>query len=288
MDTDCSLAEDSAPLRQGDIFAWVDRAYTRPWRTFGVVITADCDLEQKKTKGVLSFLPALTFEDYIWSFWRTERFSPILDKLRTKAIDRLNKVLVRLRADRKPISTEAALAWIGRTSSDGLANEVGLTDAGQIRDFCSVIDSFKAVQRLLETDAPDIALLNKCYALHRGVVTPEDFSDLARDVQSKISSLPGDVFFVSGVDGIERFGLFVMLRHISQCNVDDVAVRPADLRWGGAKARRMARVNAPYKFALAQNMARVFLDIGLPSSYSERQKTSSAKYFEACGDNQES
>lgn len=281
MENDCSIAEDDEPLRQGDIFAWSDRARARPWRTFGIIITADCDLMQGKTHGQLSYLPILTLEDYLWTFWRVEKFSPVLDRLRTKAVDRLNKILLRLNPDRKPISQEAALAWISRTESDALSEQIGLKDVGQKRDFSTILENYKLVERLLSTAEPNIALLNSCHAIARSATAPSDFSDLAKDVQSKISSLPGDVFFVSGVEGFENFGLLVMLRHITQCKVDDIATRPKDLRWGTASARRIARVNAPYKFALAQNMARVFIDIGLPSEYSERQKTSSSKYFES-------
>jgi hypothetical protein len=285
MEIDCSLADDDLPLRQGDIFTWVDRGRERPWRTFGIVITADCDLQQEKTNGQLSYLPILTFEDYIWTFWRVEKFSPVFHRLQKKAVDRLNSVLTRLKTDQKAISEEAGLAWISRTESEALAKEIGLKDVGQTKDFCAIIENYKLVERLLGTSEPDMNLLNSCHAISRGAAPSSDYSGLSRDVQSKISSLPGDVFFISGVEGYESFGLFVMLRHITQCKVDDVAIRPEDLRWGNASARRIARVNAPYKFALAQNMARVFLDIGLPSSYAEKQKTSSTKYFEFCVSN---
>jgi superfamily I DNA/RNA helicase len=243
MEIDCSPAQDDLPLRQGDIFTWVDRARERPWRTFGMVITADCDLRQEKTKGQLSYLPMLTFEDYIWTFWRVEKFAPLLDRLRKKALDRLNNVLTRLKPNQKAISQDAGLAWISRTESAELAAEIGLEDPGQTKDFCVIIENYKLVEKLLGTIRPDMNLLNNCHAINRGAAPPSDFSELSREVQSKISSLPGDVFFISSVDGFENFGMFVMLRHITQCRVDDVAIRPEDLRWGNASARRVARVS---------------------------------------------
>ncbi|WGR69816.1 MULTISPECIES: hypothetical protein [unclassified Bradyrhizobium] len=259
MEFDCSLAQDDAPLRQGDVFVWVDRAYQRPWRTFGVVITADCDLAQNKTKGLLSYLPALTFEDYVWSFWRPERFVPLLDRLRIKAVDRLNKTILRFNPSRKPISEEAGLAWIKRTAPGQLAQEIGLTDPGQLRDFCSTIEDFLSIDQLLQAETPDLPLLNRCHAVHRGKAPAADFADLARDIQSKVSSLPGDVFFSSGVEGFESYGLFIMLRHITQCKIEDVAIKPEELRWGAALARRVARINAPYKAAASQYEADVFV-----------------------------
>jgi hypothetical protein len=279
--SECSLANDDSPLRQGDIFVWTEQIQEGPWRKFGIVITADCDLEQQKTKGQLSYLPVLTFEDYLWSFWRVEKFVPVHDKLKKKAVDLLNKVLTRLKPDQKPISEAAALAWISRTESADLAEQVGLKDVGQIKDFCAAIENYRIVERLLGTNNPNMNLLNQCHAINKNSTMHTNYTELSRDVQGKIASLPGDVFFMSGIEGFEKFGLFVMLRHITQCKIEDIAIRPDDLRRGGASARRIARVDSPYKFALAQNMARVFVDIGLPSSYADRQKNTPLKYFES-------
>jgi hypothetical protein len=57
---------DGLPLLQGDLFKWLDSKFTRPWSTYGVVVTADCDLLRSKTRGVISYVPALIIEDYIW------------------------------------------------------------------------------------------------------------------------------------------------------------------------------------------------------------------------------
>jgi hypothetical protein len=189
MEVDCSLVEDDLPLRQGDIFTWVDRARQRPWRTFGIVITADCDLAQEKTKGQLSYLPILNFEDYIWTYWRVDKFSPVLARLQIMTLERLNKTLTRLRPNQKAVSQEAGLAWVGRTESGELAEEIGLRDPGQARDFCAVIENYKLVERLLTTNDPDVGLLNVCHSINRGATLPSDYSELARDIQSKISSL---------------------------------------------------------------------------------------------------
>jgi hypothetical protein len=235
MEADCSRADDDLPLRQGDIFAWADRARERPWRTFGLVITADCDLQQGKTKGILSYLPILTFEDYVWTFWRVEKFEGVRDRLKKKALDRLNKVLLRLNPNRKALSEEAGLAWIERTESNQLALELGLLDPGQIKDFCAAIDDFKLVVNLLNASQPEMSLLRDCHSISRGSAKSLEYSELSLEIQNKISSLPGDVFFISGVEGFESFGLFVMLRHITQCRM--MISQPSRRNCGGVEPR---------------------------------------------------
>ena len=60
---------DSTPIRQGDVFEWVGENRLRPWKFYGIVVTADCDLANSKTAGRLSYVPALVAEDYLWHFW---------------------------------------------------------------------------------------------------------------------------------------------------------------------------------------------------------------------------
>jgi hypothetical protein len=276
-----TLITDEPQLRQGDIFVWHDRNYRRPWQTFGILITADCDLVQDKTHGRLSYLPALTMEDYLWTFWRPEKFGPVLLERETTLESRLNKCLSRLRGSGAGISKEAAIAWVRRAGADQLITELGLTDPGQIKDLRASIDAYVLVRDLIGSSTPDLDLLRKCYPMKNKRASESDHTDLARELQNSVTNLPGDVFYLSGIDGLEQFGLFVMLRHVSQCDASDLAKSPDELRLGTAKAKRVARLNSPYVFALAQNLARVFSDIGLPKSYDDRRKISPIRYFDA-------
>lgn len=281
MSDECTTVDADPQIRQGDIFVWHDRHNQPPWQNIGIAVTADCDLFEGKTHGRLSYIPALTMRDYLWTLWRPEKFRPLRGELETRLETRLNKCLVKIRGEDGTISRDAAVAWTRRASSVEIAKEIGLIDPGQIKDFCRIADEYIDVRNMLETEAPDLESLRRCYALKNKKATPTDHSELAREVHNSVLNLPGDVFYLSGLLEYEAFGLFGMLRHITQCNLSDIGLSPDELRFGSARARRVARLKAPYLFALTQNLGRVFTDIGLPASYEERRKNCSAAFFAA-------
>lgn len=271
-----------SPIRQGDVFKWDDGHAARPWYQYGVVVTADCDLAKSKTMGRLSYVPALTMEDYIWHFWRDAKFLSLQKAHISKFTSRLNN---RLKRDghQVEVSEEAAQAWLERAGIEGLLDEISITDKGQRSDFKKIADDLLILLSLLKAQEPDMALLKSCYAIKNPKVPSNDVQALAMEVQSSISSLPGDVFFLPHVHDRPDEGIFLMLRNITQCEISEIAVRPDDLRFGGAKAKRLGRIAAPFRYAITQNLARVFSDIGLPESYEEKCKTSSHRFFGSRG-----
>ncbi|CAD5287013.1 conserved hypothetical protein [Bosea sp. 62] len=262
------------------MFCWEGPSYTRPWKTYSLVITADCDLERKKTRGIISYIPALITEDYIWHFWKDSKFESTIEKTIKKFVKKINSILMEKEKIRTEISELAAISWLERVGIDQLIDELNIADNGQRLSLKALTQSVLELRELSTKMEPDINLLRKCYPLKNAKATSETDSELALEFQSSVSSLPGDVFHIPHVESEPDDGIFLMLRHISQCNISDIALKPSDLQSGEAKARRVGRIAAPYKFAIMQNLARVFTDIGLPNSYQDRCKSTSTRFFE--------
>ncbi|MGY3444954.1 hypothetical protein [Bradyrhizobium sp. USDA 4473] len=269
------------PLLQGDIFKRTADHYERPWSTYGVIVTADCDLVRSKTKGVASYVPALMMEDYIWHHWKDGKFEKALQASSSRFVSKINNRLSKLGQTAAPISLEAALQWLGRVGLEGLHNELKITDNGQRKELASLVEELSTLQALIQSEVPDIALLQSCFCLkHKGKqIQPDDLSALADEVQSSVSSLPGDVFYLPLEHEEEETGLFLMLRYIRQIEISDISIRVADMTLRNPTAKRLGRIAAPYRYAITQNLARVFSDIGLPTAYEERRDASSRKFF---------
>lgn len=266
---------DAAPLRQGDIFEWVGSANERPWRDLGVVVTADCDMARNKMDNVVSFVPLLSFEDYLWHVWREKRFS----QQRTLSLGELtrfiNKQLAKIGRDQ--ITSQAVEDWTASGNIPEIAAALEISDINLRKKLEATVRRYLDLNAVLTATQPDRLLLERaCEHLKKADQTASAF--LAQDFQSALSKLPGDVFYLSQVreqDG----GVFAMLRHIRQCGLEEIATDPDQIRFGSASARRFARLKAPFKYALTQQLARVFADIGLTPAYDERVKTSSLRYF---------
>jgi hypothetical protein len=272
---------EGEPLLQGDIFKWASDYYERPWSTYGVVVTADCDLVKAKTRGMASYVPAFVMEDYVWHHWKEGKFEQALNSTSARFLGRINNRLEKLALSSKSISQEAAIQWLDRVGLLGLFEELEITDNGQKRELATLAEELTSLQALAKSSVPDLKLLQACFCLkHRNKkIDPDDLSVLADEVQSSISKLPGDVFYLPLDNEEEETGLFLMLRHIQQIDISNISTRVADMALRDTKATRLGRITAPYRYAITQNLARVFSDIGLPIAYEERRDISSRKFF---------
>jgi hypothetical protein len=273
--------EDLDRTGQGDVIKWVEGELLRPWQVFGVVVTADCDLAHEKHGGVISFVPAMLTEDFIWHHWRLERLGPKLDEFLTKAGSRIASWRSKNGGTDFAPSVAATRKWLERSGADGILDEIGVADLGQRNSILNVIKPAADVLNVINGDAPDLTQLSAAYAF----VNPKAATDptaMATDIQRTWASLPGDIFHLPSVPKEEEVpggGLFLHLRHIRQIGADEISARPDDIRSGKAKVRRVARVCAPYRYAITQALARVFSDIGLPDDYEARRKDAAQRFF---------
>lgn len=267
----------SEPIRQGDVFAWEQKNRSHPWQMYGLVITADCDLINNKTWGRLSYLPILTFEDYIWLFWRPRAFTQFLKDLHIKCAKRVSNALKKQDSLHAGVSPDGVTAWLRRAGVDGLVAEIPHLEPGHAADLRRILGLLEMSDNVMASKSPRLDLLVKLFAAKMNL-TDGISNSFGVEIGKHISSLPGDVFFLSGIVGHEEHGVFAMLRYVSQCGIADIAVNMDDVIYGSASARRVARLRSPYCYALTQNLTRVFSDIGLPKAYEEARKASSVSF----------
>lgn len=266
-------------IAQGDVIEWVGRHAEAPWRTFGIVVTADCDLAWKKHGNVVSYVPAMLAEDFIWFAWRPTLLEKHEPALTSEAARRLNTWRAKNLGASTEISSDAVRAWLSRAGVDGLLDELGVGDKGQRNNLRPHLEKLVAIDAARAGMTPDMDCLKRAHEAIN-VKSAGDPSIIVREIQAFWNALPGDIYHIPSTPSGDEQGLFLMLRHIRQVNAQDITGRPAALREGDAKAKRVARVSAPYRYAITQNLARVFADIGLPAEHDDRKKNAAARFFE--------
>jgi hypothetical protein len=272
--------DELSELAQGDLIRWEGGEYAPPWRTYGVIVTADCDLEYKKHRGSLSYIPALLTIDYLWHFWRPSEFAKSAREDAATMTLRLNKWREENTHPNALLSEEAIQSWLRRADRETILNELGVTDKGQRNTLAPVVDRAAQLFKLIHAETPDLAQLKESFSYVKKEYNSKP-EVLYEAFQKSISSLPGDVFHLPVLPDNVDEGLFLMLRDITQCSLSDIANTPDDLRFGIAKARRVARVSAPYRYAITQSLSRVFADIGLPKAYEARCNNTASRFFAA-------
>lgn len=268
----------SGPRRQGDIFRWEPPEYVSPWRCYGVIVTADCDLIHRKSGGVISYIPGIPLSQYLWMTWLVKKFVPARQAALQKMTKRLNKWLASNDHQNRILTDTSVIDWLARSGPDRILHELGMTEPDDLLRFGQMFSDYVSLDGLLMKSAPDWSNVRDLTAWIAPANTDPD-SFLAKSIQDHLSSMPGDVFFVPVRPDNEDEGIVLMLRHIAQCDEKDIATMPDDIRYGTATALPLARVSAPYRYAITQSLARVFSDIGLPEPHELRRKTSAARFL---------
>ncbi len=270
--------EDWSALQQGEVFEWVGKSPSDPWQRYGIIITADCDLHRRKHGGYISYLPALTTQDFIWTVWRPVVLEPEFDKRLATLTIRVNKWLTKKRSEPVEMSPDAIRSWIKRATPDAMLDQMECNDNGLRTDLLNVILPIREIRECLDGNEPDLVKFAAAYRF-ASPKAEKDPAVMHKAFQAVISSLPGDIFYIPGLPLKEHDGLFVMLRHMRQCREEEIATKPDDLRYGGATAKRITRVSATFKYAISQNFGKVFSDIGLPEDHEVRRKGASQRFF---------
>ena len=274
--------EDLDVVSQGDVIKWIDTSWSRPWQAYGVVVTADCDLAHEKHGGIISYVPAMLTDDFIWQTWRIEKLEGKLDEHLAKAGTRIGNWRAKNGASGEPLSRTAMRRWLERLGPEQSLDEIGVSDNGQRNGLLNAIAPAATILGVVNSTQPDFQKLAAAYAVVNPKSSAGDFSVIAGDIQKSWGSLPGDIFHLPSMptpEGPETDGLFLYLRHIRQINADEVSARPDVIRSGQAKAQRVARVCAPYRYSITQSLARVFSDIGLPEDHEHRRRNAAQSFF---------
>lgn len=219
-------------LTQGDLVLFPDSA--DPLRRAGIVVTADCDLEQRKHAQLATLVPVVsvqtTMENYLF-----------LDACEMQ---------------RKQIH-----AFFCRSRGFAVDEDSAVVDA-EMRSFLTSPQEDQvlklAVEFLLRTR--ESMSVGEYSALMKAVGSnPKGASSFEQQLLKK-----GDIVIVPSPKALGVDAEIVWVRHIWQEPVGQIALRTSDV--AHCRGEKLARLASPYRYRLTQVMAQVFSDIGLPAS----------------------
>lgn len=267
---ECAELEGREPLGQGDVIEWLD-GKDDPWRQFGLIVTADCDLAHDKHAGILSYVPILYLRDYLALFYFPRRIQAEIVKLDQQARDMIRRLQEELRPEfGDPVSDDVVDQMLRRPP-----NEVvdALRASGASEE--TLVRVMTALQRCADTlaspshDGGIQAFVEARAAL--GADTEKARDSLMREVQGAVRSLPGDGLFLGSLSPEHRAGYVAYLRVLRETAEDMLALRQSQLGREGVFGRRISRLQSPYIFHLTQRLSSVFSAIGLPVEYEEHR-----------------
>jgi hypothetical protein len=261
-------------LRQGDVLRW-EKTDGSPWTEYAIVVTADCDLEYNKNRNRISYIPLVRFNTYVSAFWGPDYVAKKAEKIFEGAAAAIRRAH-QTKGLTGTLNEFAIRDWLIRDAASAIAELLSHegSSSTERRALERIIDNAQRAlaceRELAAADADGNTYVQRIVRRAKDLL-PDARGDPAKSVmdalQGHCNSLPGDVFFVSTIPGDGNLGYFALLRHIAQCDVNDVSLDPFRPAGPVLPLRRIARLASPYIYALTQQLAKVFADIGLPKGY---------------------
>lgn len=219
-------------LMQGDLVVF--RESKESLKSAGIVVTADCDLKNRKHAHLVTLVPIVsvkaTMEHYL--------------------------LLEACEDQRKNI-----LNYVGRNFGIDVEDDHFVVEA-QLLDLAN-----KLAEETPEKIAVDFILRRQ------ELLSVKDYSKLITALGGKAKAASsfedklrkkGDIIVLPSASALGVEGEIAWVRRIWQVPIKDIAMKTSEI--SRCPGERVARLNSPYRYRLTQVMSQVFSDIGLPDS----------------------
>jgi len=223
----------NARIRQGDLIRFHNAS--DPLRAAGIVVTADCDLENKKHARLLTLAPVvsgITIVEHYLIPEDCERKRDLIESyvFREYLIDEKQDFETKIAFLREAASSKGDdVIFPARVASNFLLNELEPMST----------NSYKMLMKAIG-------------------IEPKKLDTFKKQIRSR-----GDLLVLPEANGFGVEGGIAWVRHIWQVPMSDIALRTSEL--ANRSGERVARLDSPYRYRLTQLIAQVFSDIGLPN-----------------------
>jgi hypothetical protein len=102
----------SAPARQGDLIARANFEQRQPFDRFGVIVTADCDMERARPEHQLTFLRILPVAEYVRHVWCRKKLHDLMTRLRNDTTALFNRLSYENEPSQLPVTPAQLVDWL--------------------------------------------------------------------------------------------------------------------------------------------------------------------------------
>jgi hypothetical protein len=262
--------EDTEEIRQGDIIRKLNPK-TDEVETFGIVITADCDIAQRKAGERYTWLEILPMATYVEGPWAQEQLRKLSEKRSKTICEQLTGQICKLQPGLTALTHESLVQWLrSKTAEEVLASVTGhvpAADSKPLRD----LQGFALTVSVDKTQSA-FSRLKAAWTIF-GV----DEKTQQESVRNAFKDGGGfqDYFVLPELPRQTGLGFVVMLRSMWSIMASDLYFTEQDARiHDRADAfHRVGRLNDGIRFSITQKLAFLFSRIGMPKTFESACET---------------
>lgn len=262
--------EDTEAIRQGDIIRKLDPE-TDEVETLGIVITADCDIAQRKAGERYTWLEILPMAAYIEGPWAQEQLRKLSEKRSKTICEHLNGQIRKLQPGLTALTQESLVQWLRtKTAEEVLASVTGQSPTADSKPLRE-LQGFALTVSADKTQSA-FSRLRAAWALF-GV----DEKNQQESVRNAFKDGGGfqDYFVLPELPRQTGLGFVVMLRSMWTIMASDLYLTEQDARIHDQPDafHRVGRLNDGIRFSITQKLAFLFSRIGMPKTFESACET---------------
>lgn len=262
--------DDTEEVRQGDIIRQLNPKNGLTER-LGIVITADCDIAQKKNGERYTWLEIVPMAAYVEGPWAQEQLRKLSEKRSKGMLDYLNAQIRKRDPSLTALTHEALVLWLrSKSAEEILASTTGKSPAAgdkQLRD----LQAFALTVSSDETESA-FSRLKDAWTLYGTDVKSQQDS-----VRNAFKDSGGfqDYFVLPELPRETGLGFVVMLRSMWSLMANDLYLTEQDARINDRPDafHRLGRLNDGIRFSITQKLAFLFSRIGMPTTFESACET---------------
>lgn len=262
--------EDTEEVRQGDIIRKLN-SETGETEKLGIVITADCDIAQRKAGERYTWVEIVSMTAYVEGPWAQEQLRKLSER-RSKAIcEYLDAQIRKTKPGLTALTHESLVQWLrSKTPDEILASATGKAPTANDRQLRDLLGFALTVS----TDETQSALsrLKAAWTLF-GV----DEKNQQESVRNAFKDGGGfqDYFVLPELPRQDGLGFVVMLRSMWTIMAPDLYLTEQDARIHDRPDafHRLGRLNDGIRFSITQKLAFLFSRIGMPKTFESACET---------------
>nr|WP_288851627.1 hypothetical protein [uncultured Acidovorax sp.] len=261
--------EDTEEVRQGDIIRKLNPKTGEA--TLGIVITADCDIAQRKASERYTWLEIVPMAAYIEGPWAEEQMRKLSEK-RSKAIcEYLNGQIRKQQQGLAPLTHESLVKWLrSKTAEEILARVTGKVPTAEDKP----LRDLQGFALTVSADKTESAFrrLKAAWALFG--IEEKNQQDSVRSAFKDGGGFQ-DYFVLPELPRQTGIGFVVMLRSMWTIMAPDLYLTEQDARIHDRPDafHRLGRLNDGIRFSITQKLAFLFSRIGMPKTFESACET---------------
>lgn len=262
--------EDTEEVRQGDIIRKLNPT-TGETERLGIVITADCDIAQKKAGERYTWLEIASMAAYVEGPWAQEQLRKLSEKRSKGTLDYLNGQIRKRQPGLTALTHESLVQWLRSKSAEEIfASATGkapTADDKPLRD----LQGFALTVSADETQS--------AFSRLKGAWTffGVDEKTQQENVRNAFKDSGGfqDYFVLPELPRQTGLGFVVMLRSMWSIMASDLYLTEQDARIHDRPDafHRLGRLNDGIRFSITQKLAFLFSRIGMPKTFESACET---------------